>query len=111
VRRYIALTTLLTLVFAPAAVAKPSAPSWAQAELRLVVSRGLLPKSAAARPDEPLTEGELAGLVAGLSYAPPAVAADPQAPVTVARLDARLVKALGLPLQRPASFRRLALSA
>jgi cell wall-associated NlpC family hydrolase len=96
VRRYIVLTTLLALVFAPAAVAKPSAPSWAQAELRLVVSRGLLPKSAAARPDEPLTEGELAGLVAGLSYEPPAVPVDPQALVTVAQLDARLVKALGL---------------
>jgi cell wall-associated NlpC family hydrolase len=96
VRRLIALTTLLGLIFAPAAVAKPSAPSWAQAEIRLVVSRGLLPKSAAARPDEPLTQGELAGLVAALTYQPPAAPSDPQAPATMAQLNAKLVGALGL---------------
>lgn len=95
-RRFIALTTLLALVFASAAVAKTSAPSWAQAEIRLVVAKGLLPKRAAARPDDPVTHGELAYLVGALSYQPPAVPLDPQAPVTVAELDAKLVGALGL---------------
>jgi cell wall-associated NlpC family hydrolase len=96
VRRFIALTALLALVFASAAAAKPSVPSWAQAEMHLVVSRGLLPKSAAARPDEPLTQGELAGLVAALTYEAPAAPLDPQASVTIAQLNAKLVGALGL---------------
>jgi cell wall-associated NlpC family hydrolase len=96
VRRLIALTTLLVFVFAPAAVARPSAPSWAQAEISLVVSRGLLPRSAAARPDEPLTQGELTGLVAALTYQPPPAPFDSQAPVTMAQLNAKLVGALGL---------------
>jgi cell wall-associated NlpC family hydrolase len=96
VRRYIALTTLLALVFAPAAVGRPSAPSWAQADLRLVVSRGLLPKSAVTRPDEPLSQGELAGLVAGLTYQLPASPLDPEATVSLAQLNAKLVGALGL---------------
>jgi cell wall-associated NlpC family hydrolase len=96
VRRFIGLTTLLALVFVSAAAGKPTAPSWAQAEIHLVVSRGLLPKSAAARPDEPLTRGELAGLVAGLTYEAPATPLDAQASVTVAQLNAKLVGALGL---------------
>lgn len=95
-RRFLALTTLLALVFVSAAVAKPSAPSWAHAEIRLLVSKGLLPKSAAARPDDPITQGELAQLVAALAYEPAAVVPDPQASVTVAQLDAKLVGALGL---------------
>jgi cell wall-associated NlpC family hydrolase len=96
VRRFIALTALLALALTPSAVAKPAAPSWAQAELSLVVSRGLLAKSAATRPDEPLTQGELAGLAAGLSYQLPALPSDPYAPVTIAQLHAKLVGTLGL---------------
>jgi cell wall-associated NlpC family hydrolase len=96
VRRFIALSTLLALAFASAAVAKPSAPYWAKEELRLVVSKGLLPKSAAARPDDPLTQGELAQLVAGISSGLPPAPLEPRAGVTLAQLDAKLVKALGL---------------
>jgi cell wall-associated NlpC family hydrolase len=95
-RRLLALTTLLLLAFASAAMAKPSASSWAQADIKLVISRGLLPKSAASRPDEPLTQGELAPLVAGLSLRPAAVPLDPYATVTVAQLDAKLVGAVRL---------------
>src|ERR687888_1850827 len=73
------------------------ASSWARAEIRYVVSRGLMARSVAAfRANDPLTQGELAALVAGLtkqSVKPPAV---PSATVTVTQLDARLVKTLRL---------------
>ena len=94
-RRFIGVTIALALSFASAAAAKPSAPSWAQTELRLVVARGLLPKSAASRPDAPVTQAELATLIAGLALAPPAVASEPQGTVTMAQLNAKLVSALG----------------
>jgi cell wall-associated NlpC family hydrolase len=96
VRRFIGVSIALALVFASAAAAKPSAPSWAQSELRLVVARGLLPKSAVSRPDEPLTQGELTTLVAGLRSVPAAAPLDPEGTVTVAQLNAKLVGALGL---------------
>jgi cell wall-associated NlpC family hydrolase len=96
VRRFIAFTTLLALAFSSAAAAKPSAPSWAQAEIHLLVAKGLLPKRAAARPDDPVTQGELGGLLGSVSFGAPAVALDPYASVTMAQLDAKLVTALGL---------------
>jgi cell wall-associated NlpC family hydrolase len=96
VRRLIGVTIALALVFPFAAVAKPSAPSWAQTELRFVVSRGLLPKNVLSRPDEPVTQGELADLVAGLSLRPAAQPMDRLAPVTLGQLDTKLVGALGL---------------
>jgi cell wall-associated NlpC family hydrolase len=104
VRRFIALTTLLALAFVSAAAAKPSAPSWAQAEIHLLVSRGLLPKHAAARPDAPVTQGELGGLLTALSSEVPAKVLDPYSSVTMAELDARLVAALGL---SPSAYRFL----
>jgi cell wall-associated NlpC family hydrolase len=104
VRRFIALSSLLALVLASAAGAKPSEGSWASAELRLVVSKGLLPRSAATRPDDPLTQAELAQLVAGISYGLPAVASGASAGVTVAQLDAKLVGALGLSRAASAFF-------
>jgi cell wall-associated NlpC family hydrolase len=104
VRRFIGVTIALALIFASTAAAKPSAPSWAQTELRLIVARGLLPKSAISRADAPLTQAELSALVAGLTLAPPAVASDPQGTVTMAQLNARLVGALGL---SPAALRFL----
>jgi cell wall-associated NlpC family hydrolase len=74
-----------------------SATSWAQTEIRFVVSRGLMARSVAAfRASDSLTQGELATLVTALTKKPLIPPADPSAPVTVAQLDARLVKALQL---------------
>jgi cell wall-associated NlpC family hydrolase len=73
------------------------AASWAQADIRYVVSRGLMAKSVASfRATDPLTQGELTTLVAGLTKQPLRAAAAPSALVTVGQLDARLVRALGL---------------
>jgi len=75
----------------------PPQASWAQAEIRYVVKRGLMAKTVASfRPTDPLTQGELATLVAGLTKQPTASAAKSSTRVTVAQLDARLVRALGL---------------
>ena len=75
----------------------PPQASWAQAEIRYVVKRGLMAKTVASfRPTDPLTQGELATLVAGLTKHPTGAAAKSSTPVTVAQLDARLVRALGL---------------
>jgi cell wall-associated NlpC family hydrolase len=71
-------------------------PSWAQAEIKLVVSRGLMAKSVGTfRPNDPLTRGALDSLVAGLTGVGPTT---PQSavPVTMAQLDATLVRALDL---------------
>jgi cell wall-associated NlpC family hydrolase len=74
-----------------------SKPSWAQAEIRYVVKRGLMAKTVAAfRPDDPLTAGELATLVGSLTKEPARAVANKAAPVTVTQLDARLVRVLGL---------------
>jgi cell wall-associated NlpC family hydrolase len=71
--------------------------SWAQAEIRFVVSQGLMARSVASfRASDPLTQGELATLLAALTQEPVDPLADPSAPVTVAQLDARLVKAIHL---------------
>src|ERR671935_888341 len=72
-------------------------PSWAQAEIRYVVSHGLMARSVAAfRANDPLTQGELAALVGDLTKQPVKPAAIPSANVTVAQLDARLVRTLQL---------------
>ena len=71
--------------------------SWAEAQIDLVTSQGLMGGDAATfRPDDPLTQGDLADLLAALSLVPQPASVDPSAPVTIAQLDARLVKALGL---------------
>jgi cell wall-associated NlpC family hydrolase len=72
-------------------------PSWAQAEIRYVVKRGLMAKTVSTfRPDDLLTAGELATLVAGLTKEPTRAVANKAAPITVTQLDARLVRVLGL---------------
>jgi cell wall-associated NlpC family hydrolase len=83
---------------AAARSAKAAAPSsWAQAEIRTVVSHGLMARTVAAfRASDTLTQGELAALVSGLTKQPLPATADPSAPVTVAALDARLVRVIGL---------------
>jgi cell wall-associated NlpC family hydrolase len=73
------------------------AASWAQAEIRYVVSHGLMAKSVATfRATDGLTQGELAALIAGLTAQPARSAIASSAPVTLAQLDARLVRALQL---------------
>src|SRR6266540_6482664 len=90
------LLALLACLFAalsapPAAPGARSARSWAQPQIRLVVSRGLMARSVAAfRPNDALTQAELRDLVAGLTEQPPQTVGDPAAPVTMAQLDARL---------------------
>jgi cell wall-associated NlpC family hydrolase len=71
--------------------------SWAQASIKVVVSRGLMAKSVAAfRPNDSLTQGELSTLVAGLTKQPAKTVTNPSARVTVAQLDTRLVRTIDL---------------
>jgi cell wall-associated NlpC family hydrolase len=96
-RRFVLLAAVLTLL-APttAEAAKPA--SWAQPEIKLVVSRGLMAESIATfRPNALLTQAALSDLVSGLTEGEPqAVAQQSTSPVTMAQLDAQLVRALGL---------------
>jgi hypothetical protein len=81
----------------PATKPAPKRRSWADTQIRLVVSHGLMAEDVASfRPDEPLTRGALADLVAGLTDRAPAPVVNPGAPVTIAGLDAKLVRGLGL---------------
>jgi NlpC/P60 family/S-layer homology domain len=71
--------------------------SWADAQIRVVVSHGLMSADVASfRPDDPLTRGALAALVAGLTGRTPEAVVNPAAPVTMAGLDAKLVRGLSL---------------
>ena len=108
-RRRILLAACSLLLAAPLALATnavgstsrlgsgKTSRSWAQAEIRYVVSHGLMARSVTRfRASDPLTQGELATLVTGLTQQPVEPPADPTATVTVAQLDARLVKAIQL---------------
>lgn len=71
--------------------------SWAQKEIKLVTSRGLMSAAGGSfRPDDPISQGELAELVTGLTGEPTRVPASPGGKVTIAQLDAQFVDALGL---------------
>ena len=101
--RRLAAVAACALLVAPAVAGapKPPARSWAHAEIKLVVSRGLMGgKLASFRADAPLTRAELEELIAGLNADAQTIAgvapAGTTAPVTVSELDARLVEALGL---------------
>ena len=94
-RRYALLTLLCGTLVAPAFAAAQQT-SWAQREIRAVTSRGLMGKAATFRPDAPLTQAALADLVAGLTERQATSPAEPWAPVTMAKLDSKLVSALGL---------------
>jgi len=95
--RRCAILTLLCLVLAAPAFAAAGKTSWAQREILAVTARGLMGgKAASFQPDAPLTQAALADLVAGLTNRPAASTAEPAAPVTTAKLDAKLVSALGL---------------
>src|SRR5919199_5829846 len=81
----------------PTSKPAPKQRSWADAQIRLVVSHGLMARDVASfRPDDPLTRGALADLIAGLTGRAPAPGARPSAPVTIAGLDTKLVRGLGL---------------
>src|SRR2546423_11560320 len=89
----------LALLAAPALAAPkpPAQKSWAEAEIELVTSHGLLaPDAASFRPDDPLTAGDLSAVVSALSGKDVQSAPDPSAPVTIGALDAQLVRAHGL---------------
>jgi cell wall-associated NlpC family hydrolase len=96
-RRNLLLSLLaLALVF-PTVAAGSAKKSWAQAQIKLVTSHGLMGGDASRfQPDAPLTQSALADLVAGLAGGEAPSQNVPAAPVTMAALDATLVKALGL---------------
>jgi len=95
-RRHVFLT-LLCLTLAAPVVAAAQKASWAQREIRVVTSRGLMGGTAASfQPDALLTKSALADLVAGLTERQAVTPADPTASVTMANLDSKLVAGLGL---------------
>jgi cell wall-associated NlpC family hydrolase len=95
--RLLAPFACLLVALAAAPGASPAGRSWAQAQIRLVVSHGLMARTVPSfRPDDPLTQGELSTLVSELKDQPPKTVANPAAPVTMAQLDARLVRALDM---------------
>jgi cell wall-associated NlpC family hydrolase len=92
-----AAASLALLVASTPATAAPPAPSWAQAQIKLVTAHGLMAKSPASfRPNDPLTQGDLATLAWQLSGIDQPMPVDPAAPATIADLDAELVQALDL---------------
>lgn len=96
--RRVLLVALLASVLVPASArTAPPTKSWAHAEIKLVVSRGLMAGSVASfRPDAPLTQSALSDLVLGLTETGEQTAPRSAARVTMAQLDAQLVRALGL---------------
>jgi cell wall-associated NlpC family hydrolase len=94
-----AAAALALFALAPLASAstRTTAPSWAQAQIKVVTAHSLMGGDPANfRPDDPLSAGELADLVAGLTGVSAAAPANPSAPVTIAGLDAALVRGIGL---------------
>ena len=109
-RPAVCLAALALLAAAPEGGAS-SAPSWAKAEIRAVVERGLMAADLDSfRPDDALTRSELAELAAGITSAEQPAPSDPARKVTVAELDARLVHMLGLE-DAAFAFRRAARAA
>ena len=95
-RVVLAMLAIAVLAAAPS-LASAAKRSWAQREIKLVTSRGLMTATGGSfRPDDPVTQGELAQLVSGLTGEPTRTPASPAGAVTVAQLDAQLVGALGL---------------
>ncbi len=81
----------------PPPTVAPQPRSWAQAQIRAVVARGLMGGDEASfRPDDPLTQRALADLIAGLTGKPALPLANPAATVSMAALDSKLVRALDL---------------
>jgi cell wall-associated NlpC family hydrolase len=95
-RALLAMLAIALLATAPP-LASAANRSWAQREIKLVTSRGLMTASGGSfRPDDPLSQGELAELVSGLAGDSTRVPSSTGGKVTIAQLDAQLVDALGL---------------
>jgi cell wall-associated NlpC family hydrolase len=95
--RLLLLAVGLALLCAPVGEAKSKPTTWANGDIGLVTSRGLMGGDAAAfRPDDAVTRGELAELLAGLTGTEATVVAKPATPLDLQGLDARLVNGLGL---------------
>jgi cell wall-associated NlpC family hydrolase len=96
--RLLAFFACLVVGLAAAPGALPAGKrSWAQPQIKLVVTRGLMARSVASfRPNDALTQAELQDLVAGLTEEPAKEPTNPNTAVTMAQLDAQLVRAAGL---------------
>ena len=98
--RILATTAVFAVLAAPAAArnqggAQPA--SWAQPQIKLVVSHGLMANTIQTfHPNDPLTRGALTALVSGLTSELPTASPQSTAPVTIAQLDSTLVRGLGL---------------
>lgn len=98
--RLLATAAVFAVLAAPAGAqsrgrAQPA--SWAQTEIKVVVSHGLMANSIQAfHPTDPLTRGALTSLVAGLTSQRPTASTTSTAPVTMAQLDSTLVRGLDL---------------
>src|SRR5262249_15917581 len=98
----LAITAVFVVLTAPAgaqSAGKAQPVSWAQPQIKLVVSHGLMASSVQTfRPNDTLTRGALTTLVGGLTSERPPVtdASTSTAPVTIAQLDSTLVRGLGL---------------
>lgn len=98
VRRPAAALTCACLALAtPVVIAAAAKRSWAQPEINLVTSRGLMGGDPATfRPNAPLTQAALDDLVAGLTATITVASGEPSAPVTLAALDRSLVHAIDM---------------
>jgi cell wall-associated NlpC family hydrolase len=98
--RILAITAVFAVLAAPAAArnqGKAQPANWAQPQIRIVVSHGLMANNIQTfHPNDPLTRGALTMLVAGLTSEHPTATTASTTPVTMAQLDSTLVRGLGL---------------
>jgi cell wall-associated NlpC family hydrolase len=98
--RILATTAVFAVLAAPAAArnqGKAQPANWAQPQIRIVVSHGLMANSVQTfHPNDTLTRGALTTLVDGLTSQGPTATTASTAPVTMAQLDSTLVRGLGL---------------
>jgi cell wall-associated NlpC family hydrolase len=98
--RILATTAVFAVLAAPAAarnVGKAQPANWAQPQIKVVISHGLMANSVQSfHPNDSLTRGALTALVAGLTSQQPTATTASTTPVTMAQLDSTLVRGLGL---------------
>jgi len=96
-RRHLLLPLLCVALLLPTVAVGAAKTSWAQPQIKLVTSRGLMGGDTSSfKPDAPLTQNALAQLVADLTEQDAPATSAPETPVTMTALDSSLVKALGL---------------